>query len=314
MGASISTIVAVVEAIRPGPWPPSGTASGESPPPSGSLTSVAQRWLWSSAAVGVFVALGSPGALEPIRVAVAGAPPRGYGELTSGECPEGTVPDGDVCVHIDDLAEDGPFAPAQANAHRDKSGRWATYEQIPKLPERPADYSQYRYPIPPGLPGGRYVVSGYDLDRPDGQQRRGRTLRHVGHGGVDLPQTRGTPVKLVALEHQEGDAEVLYTGPLFGTTVVTRHSLREGGRIRDYLVLFGHLDSVAAGVAAGVTLRDGDLVGAVGDSGSPSLVHLHLEIRRVREGVDVGKVPSGSAMLGDTISTVCDPRNVLPLR
>ena len=108
---------------------------------------------------------------------------------------------------------------------------------------------------------------------------------HIGHGGVDLPQTKGTPVVLVALEHQEGDAEVLYTGPLFGTTVVTRHTLREGGRSLDYVVLFGHLDAIAAGLAPGATLKEGAAIGTVGDTGSPSLVHLHLEVRRVREGV-----------------------------
>lgn len=276
---------------------------------------MAKRWLWSTAAVGLCVALGSPRALDPVRVAFAGAPAAaGPAALALEECPRGTVPDGDACVRLEGAADDGPLAPALPNTHRDKSGRWASYEQIPKLPERPADYDAYRYPVPPGLPGGHHVVSGYDLDRPDALQRRGRGLRHVGHGGVDIPQAKGTPVKLVALEHQEGDAEVLYTGPLFGTTVVTRHTLREGGRLRDYLVLFGHLDAIAAGLAPGVTLRDGDPVGAVGDTGSPDLVHLHLEIRRVRDGVDVSKVPSGAPLLGDPVSTVCDPRNVLPLR
>jgi murein DD-endopeptidase MepM/ murein hydrolase activator NlpD len=121
-------------------------------------------------------------------------------------------------------------------------------------------------------------------------------------------------VKNLVLEHQEGDTEVLYTGPLFGSTVVTRHSLREGGRLRDYVVLFGHLDSIAAGVAPGATLKEGDLVGAVGDTSSPQLVHLHYEVRRVREGVDLAKVPAGAQLLADSVSVVCDPRNVLPLK
>jgi hypothetical protein len=60
-------------------------------------------------------------------------------------------------------------------------------------------------------------------------------------------------------------------------------------------------------------LREGDPVGAVGDTGSPSLVHLHLEARRVRDGVDVAKL-SPSAMIANESSVVCDPRNILPLR
>jgi murein DD-endopeptidase MepM/ murein hydrolase activator NlpD len=269
------------------------------------------------------MAFGSGRSLAPLRVGVAvagtadpAAPPgrAALALLARTECPPGTAPDHEACVHLTRGAEDGPLAPALANAHRDKSGRWAQYEQIPRLPDRPSDYDAYRYPIPPGLPNGHYVVSGYDLDRPDPQQRRAPTLTHVGHGGVDLPQTKGTPVRNVALDHQEGDAEVLYTGHLFGTTVVTRHTLREGGRLRDYVVLFGHLDSIAAGLAPGAMVKEGDLVGAVGDTGSPSLVHLHYEVRRAREGVDLAKVPAGGQLLADSVSVVCDPRNVLPLK
>lgn len=238
------------------------------------------------------------------------AGPRG---LTRGSCPPMTAPDGDVCVHLV-VADDGPAAEARTNGHHDRSGQWATYEQIPRLPERPEDYDAYRYPIPPGLAGGHYVVSGYDLDQPDEKQRRGRTLKHVGHGAVDLPQAKGTPVKMIALEHQEGDAEVVYAGPLFGTTVLTRHTVREGGRSRDYVMLLGHLDSISPGTTPGTSVKEGDVVGAVGDSGSPSLVHLHLEVRRVRDGVDLAKVPAGPPMIVDSVSVVCDPRNLLPLR
>jgi murein DD-endopeptidase MepM/ murein hydrolase activator NlpD len=234
---------------------------------------------------------------------------------STASCPEGTLPDGDVCVHLpsDDPGEGSPKE-AASNGHRERSGKWSVYEQIPRLPDRPAEYEAYEYPIPPGLPGGKYVVSGYDLDRPDALQRRGRTLSHVGHGGLDLPQKKGTPVALVALEHQQGDAEVLYAGRLFGTTVVTRHSVREAGRVRDYLVLFGHLDSIAEGISAGVKIPQGTVVGAVGDTGSPELVHLHLEVRRARDGVDLARVPGGGSLVAESVSVVCDPRNVLPLR
>lgn len=271
------------------------------------------RWLVAAgASVGISL-LGVPAPdLSPRRIAIPSAA-SGPAALAPGACPEGTAPDGDACIHLETV-DDAPFAPSQPNTHREKSGRWSAYEQIPRLPDRPADYDLYRYPIPPGAPGGHYVISGYDLDKPDEQQRRGRTLRHVGHGGVDLPQARGTPVEMVFLEHQEGDAEVLYTGALFGTTVLTRHTLREGGRARDYIVLFGHLDSIAAGLSPGRTLKEGDLVGTVGDSGSPGLVHLHLEIRRVRDEVDLAKVAAGAPMIAENVSVVCDPRNVLPLK
>jgi murein DD-endopeptidase MepM/ murein hydrolase activator NlpD len=273
------------------------------------------RSSWIGLGVLVFLIGGArSGPLAPLKLALAGTSSgSGPSALGAGECPNGTAPDGNACVHLETV-EDGPVAPSFPNAHRERSGRWFSYEQIPRLPDRPSDYDAYRYPIPPGLPNGHYVVSGYDLDKPDEHQRRGPTLKHVGHGGVDLPQTKGTPVKLVALEHQEGEAEVLYAGGLFGLTVLTRQTLREGGRLRDYVVLFGHLDTIAPGVHAGMTLKEGDLVGTVGDSGSPRIVHLHLEIRRVRDGVDIAKVAAGAMMIADSVTVVSDPRNVLPLK
>ncbi len=147
-------------------------------------------------------------------------------------CPPDTLPDGDVCVHLPGDAPSSDDALAAENAHRERTGRWTVYEQIPRRPDRPASYDAYRYPVPPGLPGGHFVVSGYDLDRPNDSQRRGRSLHATGHGGIDLPDAKGTPVRLVPLEHQVGDADVIFVGHLFGTSVVTRHTVREEGRLR----------------------------------------------------------------------------------
>jgi murein DD-endopeptidase MepM/ murein hydrolase activator NlpD len=219
------------------------------------------------------------------------------------------LPDGDVCVRIPEDDEGAPEAESAQNAHRDVHGHWIVYDEIPRRPERPADYDAYRYPVPCDHD---CVVSGYDLDRPDDLQRHKRHAA-VGHGAVDMPQKKGTPVVMVRLEHQQGEAEVIYVGPLFGTTIVTRHVLWEGGERRDYLLLFGHLDLQAPGIEVGAHVREGDLIGFVGDTGSPERVHLHLEARRVRAGVDVGKLLP-TAMIANENSVVCDPRNVLPLR
>ena len=241
--------------------------------------------------------------------------PRSAPEASVAQCPVRTLPDGDVCVRLPSDDDEGPEAEPSENAHHDKHGRWIVYDQIPRRPDRPADYAAYRYPVP--CESDRTcVVSGYDLDRPDDAQRRGWRLSHVGHGAVDLPQRKGTPITMVPLEHQEGDAEVVYVGALFGTTVITRHTLREAGQLRDYVLLFGHLDAPAPGLAPGAHIPEGQLVGFVGDTGSPELVHLHLEARRVRDGVDVGKLGRSSpgGLVANEYTVVCDPRNVLPLR
>ncbi|HSQ68108.1 MAG TPA: M23 family metallopeptidase [Polyangiaceae bacterium] len=272
------------------------------------------RGLVLVAALVAGLALAPRGTLPAIvAVHTARASPRVAGEAESGSgCPPGMFADNHACVHLE--PPDEGEAPMAENAHRERSGRWVLYDQIPRRPDRPADYDAYVYPIPPGLPGGHSVVSGYDLDRPDDAQRRGPTLHAVGHGAVDLPQAKGTPIHMIALDHQQGDAEVVYVGPLFGLTIVTRHTLHEGGGLHDYILLFGHLDAAAPGLAKGTHLRVGDVVGAVGDTGSPELVHLHLEARRVREGVDVAAVTTANGLLAPEVSVVCDPRNVLTLK
>jgi murein DD-endopeptidase MepM/ murein hydrolase activator NlpD len=232
------------------------------------------------------------------------------GSLLPMSCRAGTLADGDVCVHLPDDDEGAPEAQSAQNEHHDPRGHWTAYDEIPRRSDRPSDYDSYRYPV---RCDHNCVVSGFDLDRPDDLQRRGRRLRQVGHGAVDLPQRKGTPILMIALEHQQGDAEVVYVGPLFGMTVITRHALREAGQLRDYLLIFGHLDAQAPEVRTGVRLKEGDIVGFVGDTGSPDLVHLHLEARRMRPGVDATKLTPSAAIANEN-SVVCDPRNVLPLR
>jgi murein DD-endopeptidase MepM/ murein hydrolase activator NlpD len=285
--------------------------------------SLALRWSRSNAGAPLALtftaalSLGSP-PVRPATVpaAVPALAPSAIEPLAQTACPTSTLPDGDACVRLPRADDDDglPEAESSSNTHRDRLGRWVVYDEIPRRPDRPADYDAYRYPVPCGTAGSRpCVVSGYDLDRADDLQRRGRRLRQVGHGAVDVLEPRGTPVTSVALEHQQGDAEVIYVGPLFGTTVVTRHTLREGARLRDYVLLFGHLDAPAPGLRPGSSLRDGDLVGFVGDTGSPDIVHLHLEARRLRDGVDAAKL-TPSALVDGASTVVCDPRNVLPLR
>jgi murein DD-endopeptidase MepM/ murein hydrolase activator NlpD len=229
----------------------------------------------------------------------------------SAPCPRGTLPDGEVCVPVPDTNAVGQALVAEQNEHHDRHGQRRVYDQIPLQEGRPKDYRRYRLPVPV-LADQSFVESGYDLDRPDAEQRRGAELSAVGHGGVDLAQARGTEVRLVNLENQVGQAEVVGQGQLFGNSVVTRHTLRESGTLRDYLVIYGHLQSAAPGLAHGQSLEAGALIGYVGDSGSPGVVHLHLEVRRAREGVNAGQLPLGQVNQ-NAKTVVCDPRNVLQL-
>lgn len=241
------------------------------------------------------------------------APSAAASAAPAPRCPRGFLPDGEACVPFEQAwADEGDELESQTNSHHDRHGRLQVYEQIPRRPERPEGYEAYRYPIPIAE-GEKMLVSGFDLDLPDARQRRGKHLKAVGHGGVDIVARRGTEVRAMPLEHQEGDAEVLHVGPLFGLSVVTRHTLREGGRLRDYLVIHGHLDGAAPGLARGAPAPEGTLLGYVGDTGSEGLVHLHLEIRRARDGVDLASLQVGRFAANDQTIAV-DPRNLLSLR
>lgn len=230
--------------------------------------------------------------------------------LPSARCPVGAMELGGVCVTR--ASGGGERVRVEENAHTERSGRRVRYEHLPKRADLPGDYGRYLYPVDPPAHGAP-VASGYDLDRPDALQRRGSSLHAVGHGGVDVMQARGTPVRVLSLRGEVGDAEVIYVGPLFGTTVVLRHVVREEGATRTFLSLHGHLDHAASGVARGVTAAPGTVLGFVGDSGAEGLVHLHYEVRLVREGVDPARVDP-AALTNQSVSIPCDPRNVLPFR
>ena len=232
-------------------------------------------------------------------------------------CPPGAIEDDGSCLA--QSGEDNGDTPGQIarRAHLTKAGRWDPYDQIPLLPDRPSDYAAYRYPVPPPQRGQQDQISGYDLDKPDELQRRGTFLRAVGHGAIDIMRQRGTAITLVALRAQVGGARDLYAGHLIGHSVVTEHTRKEGDDIATYLLFYGHMNDSAPGIGRFAELGEGTLLGHVGDSDSPGVVHLHLEVRRWR-GI---KSPSATlqadgpgALLARENSVVCDPRNVLPLR
>lgn len=231
----------------------------------------------------------------------------------SSVCPKGSLPDATHCVPFPESMrrDEGPGLRMEVSAHRDRTGQWLIYEQIPRRPDRPADYASYQYPVE-RPDDGPWVLSGYDLDRPDLHQRRGYGFDETGHGGIDLAQRRGAPVRAIRLPHQQGDAEVVFVGTLFGNTVVTLHTVAEAGRNRAYLLIHGHLDAANPKLGPGANVADQAELGVVGDSGSEGRVHLHLEVRQVRDGVDPSLLRA-SSLADRTVSIVCDPRNVLPM-
>ncbi len=93
------------------------------------------------------------------------------------------------------------------------------------------------------------------------------------HQGVDLRAAKGTPVKAVY------PGTVAFAGPFrgYGLLVILQHG---GG----YYTLYGHLTGLK--VRKGKKVRQGQEVGARGDTGSLKGAYLYFEIRRGGQAVD----------------------------
>jgi len=175
-------------------------------------------------------------------------------------------------------------------------------DQIPRRPERPADPAAYVYPIgdaqrPPRILGGL----GGPVAPVRGQAEQ---------TGMHLAVRPGEKVVLLALEHQQGPAEVVLAGDLFGPTVVTRHEVDEGGRKRSYLLFHGRLDRADPAAVRGARLDAGATLGFARAENGGGLVEIYLEARLVREGaaLDDKKLTDAS------VAVPIDLRDVLPRR
>jgi murein DD-endopeptidase MepM/ murein hydrolase activator NlpD len=100
-----------------------------------------------------------------------------------------------------------------------------------------------------------------------GQERGGGTR---GHQALDIMAPRGTPV----LAATSGTVEKLFESKDGGHTIYVR---RDDAAWQDY---YAHLDSYAPGLSEGMKVAQGEVLGAVGSTGSASEAapHLHYEI------------------------------------
>jgi hypothetical protein len=96
------------------------------------------------------------------------------------------------------------------------------------------------------------------------------------HDGIDLPAPVGTPV------HAMADGVVHRAGPAdqgFGSSHVLLKVCDPTDGQNDLFLVYLHLDSIAEGVIAGAPVRQGDVIGAVGQEDA-TYPHLHCEIRK----------------------------------
>ncbi len=85
------------------------------------------------------------------------------------------------------------------------------------------------------------------------------------HLGVDYAAPKGTPIKAA------GNGRVIFAGNKggYGKTIILAHS--DG-----YKTLYAHLNGYARGIRTGAVVKQGALIGFVGNSGISTGPHLHL--------------------------------------
>ena len=93
------------------------------------------------------------------------------------------------------------------------------------------------------------------------------------HKGIDITNEVGTPVVAARM----GRVALVKNGDGFGLHVAIEHG-------RGISTLYSHLSAVS--VVEGAEVRRGDVVGAIGCSGSCTGPHLHFEVRSGTEAVD----------------------------
>lgn len=107
------------------------------------------------------------------------------------------------------------------------------------------------------------------------------------HKGIDLAAQRGTAVMA------SHDGMVIYTGKEFkgyGKMIMIE---KDG-----WATLYGHLDKII--VYEGQRVKQGDVIGALGNTGRSSGPHLHFEIRKADGPIDpLPYLPAGEALTND---------------
>lgn len=118
---------------------------------------------------------------------------------------------------------------------------------------------------------------------PHGTKRRKRP-----HKGIDLAAPRGTAVMA------SHDGTIIYTGKGFkGYGKMIMIESPDG-----WATLYGHLDKII--VHEGAKIRQGEVIGALGNTGRSSGPHLHFEIRKLDGPIDpLPYLPAGEALTND---------------
>lgn len=211
-------------------------------------------------------------------------------------CPPGTLPDHAGCV------------PLPAMAQETDSDRQKAPEHVGLLPDRTKALGAYELPVK-AVDGTAVLTRGYEPQRP-GTRQADCGNGQGPHLGLDLGTGPDAQVTSVALEGQDGQAEVVFVGELVGTTVVTMHRVKRQGQEVRVLVIYGQLGATEPSCVVGQSIATGSVVGRAKGEGASAL---HLETREVRASASQLELGSLKLLEGQ-VSIATDPRNVLAMK
>ena len=142
------------------------------------------------------------------------------------------------------------------------------------------------------------VSSGFNLSR------RHPVLNRIrAHKGVDYAARTGTPVKAT------GNGAVAFLGRKggYGQVIIIKHGDR-------YETVYAHLSRYKNGLMEGSSVRQGEVIGYVGQTGLATGPHLHYEFRidgvhqnPLTAQASTNSIPVKSTLLADFKSQITDP-------
>ncbi len=140
-----------------------------------------------------------------------------------------------------------------------------------------------RKPVPVGR-----LTSGF------GYRRHPILGRMILHAGVDYAAPRGTPI----LAAGNGIIEKAGRSSGYGNLIVIKHT-------NGYETAYGHQSRFAKGIAPGVRVHQGQVIGYVGSTGLSTGPHVHFEIRVNHQPVDPLRIrlPRGRVLQGEYLAS-----------
>ena len=120
------------------------------------------------------------------------------------------------------------------------------------------------------------------------------------HTGIDFGLPTGTPIKAAG----NGTIEVAGRIGGYGNTVRIKH-------LNTYETLYAHMNRIADGIKAGTKVKQGQVIGYVGQSGRATGPHLHYEVRIAGKPVNPMKVKAagGRQLDGSLMANFLDHKN-----